>query len=136
MAKTILIDAANAVHAIFGPLNQHSRSAWDQEAAHFVAAVQDWANGQPKIEVEIVFDGGFRKLSSQTAPDNVRVTFSDHRSADSLILERLTALHFYGKNTLVVTQDRALAETAQDNAARISSPHEFWDHVRRRPTLR
>ena len=128
MARTILIDGSNAVYAIFDTLDG-SRGVWDREAERFVSMIAAWAAGQPKVEVEIVFDGGFRKLAEGGDGANTRVLFSDGESADSLIMERLSVLRFYGKSAILVTRDRALAEAAQAEGARVVKPEDFWSRV-------
>lgn len=130
MPKTILIDGSNAVFALFGAADG-SRDAWDREAERFVSMVGAWAAGQPKVEVEIVFDGGFRQLVQGRGAVNTRVLFSDRESADSLIMERLSVLNFYGKSATLVTQDRALAEAAQAEGARVLKPEDFWNRIAR-----
>ncbi len=126
-AKTLLIDGSNAVHAVFGVWPE-TRDQHDAAAEEFVAAIADWAGRQNAWETEVIFDGGARPLGPRQAA-GMRVLFSDGESADSVILERARALRYFGTRATVVTWDKALAQAAKEEGARVMGPDRLWDAV-------
>jgi predicted RNA-binding protein with PIN domain len=126
-AKILLIDGLNAVHAIFGSWPD-SREEQNIHAVDFIARLSHWMSQNPNLEVEIVFDGGYRLLQNR-ANAQLRVLFSDHESADSIIIERARALRYFQKKVTVVTWDRALAEEARREEASVISPERLWEDI-------
>jgi len=127
-AKTLLIDGSNAVHAVFG-FWPETREQQNLAAEDFVAALSDWAGRQPDWDIEVVFDGGTRPLGTSRMPPGLRVIFSGHESADSVILERARALRYYQKRVTVVTWDRELAQSAREEEAKVLDPQRLWRAV-------
>ncbi|MBI4062872.1 MAG: NYN domain-containing protein [Elusimicrobia bacterium] len=131
MAKTVLVDGSNAVHALFGPLPA-SHAEQDGIARHFLSALSEWVKRQPPaVAAEVVFDGSFRQLRSPGADERLRLFFSDHASADAVILERIRAHRFNGRSVTVVTWDRALAQAAVAEEARAIGPDQLWKWIKK-----
>lgn len=127
--KVLLIDGSNAVCAIFGSW-PGTREDQNRSASDFLVRLSAWASAQKETEVEIVFDGGFRSLGGKTPDSAMRVLFSNHETADALIVERARALRFYGRKVTVVTWDRGLAEDARAEEAKIMDPQRLWELIR------
>lgn len=123
--RTFIIDGSNVVHAIFGPFQDHAEMGGHER--EFVDGLADWAERQPGVEVEAVFDGGWRTTGDRSP--RVKVMFADSGSADALILERVRALRFYRRKVTVVTWDRDLADAARTEEARIVDPETLWGWV-------
>jgi hypothetical protein len=129
-AKTMLIDGSNTVHSLYESWPD-SHEEQNRHAVDFIVHLSSWASKQTDMEVEIVFDGGFRALQGSAHSDSVRILFSDYASADSVILERLRALRYFKRKVTVVTWDRELAQDAKKEDAKIISPERLWDSIRR-----
>ena len=119
--RTFLIDGSNTVQMLFGPLERHEADRCEKDFLRFVS---EWAEQQPNTEVEIVFDGAWRAIPG--CGTQVRVMFAEEGPADALILERLRALRFFRRKVSVVTQDRALADAARAEEAKMISPASLW----------
>ncbi|MBI3547620.1 MAG: NYN domain-containing protein [Elusimicrobia bacterium] len=114
---TLLVDGSNAVHALFGPFRApRDADAWERE---LVRRVEAWVAGNPPSDAEVVFDGGWRKVS---AGGGVRVLFAEGSTADAVILERARALRHYKRKVTVVTWDRDLADASRAEEARVAGP--------------
>ncbi|HVA67046.1 MAG TPA: NYN domain-containing protein [Elusimicrobiota bacterium] len=127
-AKVLLIDGSNVVHAVFG-FWPETREQQNLAAEDFIAALSDWTDRQTDWDVEVVFDGGTRPLGASRTPPDLRVVFSGHASADDVILERARALRYFQKRVTIVTWDRALAQSAREEEAKVLDPQSLWRAV-------
>lgn len=127
-AQTIVIDGSNVIHAIFEPW-PGSHEEQNQQAVDFMDHLSHWLYQKLELNVEIVFDGGYRLLLGHANSDRLRVLFSHHDSADEIILERVRTLRYFKSKVTVVTRDRALAEEAQKENARVMTPERLWSKI-------
>jgi len=126
--KVLLIDGSNVVHAVFG-FWPETREQQNLAAEDFIAALSEWADRQTDWDIEVVFDGGTRPLGLPRTQPCLRVIFSGHESADSVILERARALRYFQRRVAVVTWDRALAQSAREEEAKVLDPQRLWNAV-------
>ncbi|MFA6434314.1 MAG: hypothetical protein WCW52_06430 [Elusimicrobiales bacterium] len=75
----------------------------------------DWLDSVSRLELlgascfRVVFDGGFRSVRRLSNPA-VNIYFSEHESADELLLERACFLAMEGVRCLIVSNDREIRE--------------------------
>lgn len=128
LTQAFLIDGSNAVYALF-PSWPGSIEDQNEKANDFIERLSDWAKREPRLEIEVVFDGPSRAKPSRMGASLVRVIFSEDLSADEIIIEKIFALRYFQRKATVVTNDRALAEEARKENARVISPESLWRRV-------
>ena len=124
--QTIVIDGANAIHAIFEPW-PGSLEEQNKLASDFINYLAAWLERELELEIEIVFDGGYRFMERDSNGDRLRIMFSGHENADTIIIERVRALRYFKRKVIVITRDRILAEDVRRETGVILSPERLWE---------
>jgi predicted RNA-binding protein with PIN domain len=112
--RLFCVDGTNLVrtaNGYGGPAHQAQESAdTDQLVEIFARLCEDSSQA---IEVEIFFDGPFRRVPLVQA-ENLRISFTRELTADDMILDRVRA-HAWkaGRSVTVVTADGDLGRAAQ-----------------------
>ncbi len=112
-SRAFLVDGTNLVRTAYGYGGPAHRTQEESDTEHAVAVFARLCEGAgPAVEVELFFDGAFRRFPA--GPANLRVTFARDGAADDLILDRVRARSWTGGGkATVVTADVALGEAAQ-----------------------
>lgn len=125
--RTYLVDGTNAVRrADYDPRFPEMD---ERRTEAFVARIDSIASPfAGSIRVEIFFDGHRRPLPSVNPPVSVR--FPVDGDADSAILGSARNVIASGRGVVVVTTDRALADDARYEGARVMGFSQFEKRLR------
>lgn len=112
-SRLFCVDGTNLVRTAYGYGGPAHQAQEDADTERLVAVFALLCEGAgPAVEVELFFDGAYRRLPG--GPANLRVTFARDGAADDLILDRVRARAWTtGGKATVVTADVALGEAAQ-----------------------
>lgn len=119
----LIIDGYNLLHA-FDPLAELMRSDIQLARHRLVRTIEHTAHRMAS-QTTIVFDGRSAGQDASLTAKHLEIFFSPgHLSADTVI-ERLVSKYAHPERILVVTSDRAEADTVLSSGTQVMSSQEF-----------